>query len=140
MMPLRERQRIVNNPGARTCGDSGIHRFLNRCAVIGLAVAFWSVAIGQKGADSIASIARSVSPIFFGDRSADDCSARNYHVNSPPDLDNFHVPNSLARARIIIEIADNLLARAQPVTLRSLIEESLAASLNQPHHFSWQRT
>jgi hypothetical protein len=53
-------------------------------------------------------------------------------------LDNFHSPNMVTHMKTTIEIADNLLARAkararaQHITLRSLIEESLAATLDQP--------
>jgi hypothetical protein len=54
------------------------------------------------------------------------------------DLDNFHLVNMATHMKTTIEIADNLLARAkalasaQNITLRSLIEKSLAATLDQP--------
>jgi hypothetical protein len=54
------------------------------------------------------------------------------------DLDNFHLINMVTHMKTTIEIADNLLARAkarasaQNITLRSLIEKSLAATLDQP--------
>ena len=54
------------------------------------------------------------------------------------DLDKSQQPNMVTHMKTTIEIADNLLARAkararaQHITLRSLIEESLATALDQP--------
>ena len=54
------------------------------------------------------------------------------------DLDMFPLYSMGAHMKTTIEIADNLLTRAktrarkQGITLRSLIEESLAATLDQP--------
>lgn len=54
------------------------------------------------------------------------------------NLDKFTIYSMGAHMKTTIEIADNLLARAkarakdQKITLRSLIEESLAATLDQP--------
>jgi len=54
------------------------------------------------------------------------------------DLDKAPKQNMVSHMKTTIDIADNLLARAkarareQNITLRSLIEESLAATLDQP--------
>lgn len=53
-------------------------------------------------------------------------------LHIPRDLDKSIPTNMVTHMKTTIEIADNLLARAQHITLRSLIEESLAATLDQP--------